>query len=358
MISAKRILLQAATVAALVVVAGLGAVRLEFVQEWAMLRVFSATTSDTDAPAEPDALTASVCGSRSPIPDPARAEACVLVQAGERLFVVDVGDGSVARLRQWAIAFDRIEAVMLTHLHSDHISDLADMHLATWVLQDRPAKLPVYGPVGVEQVTAGFEMAYGIDYGLRNAHHGDSLAPLNVAGFDPRPIDNNALTIIDEGDLKVSAFLVDHPPIVPAYGYRFDYKGRSLVISGDTNKSQAMIDNSRGVDVLFHEAQSNEILNIMIEASRANSADKRAQLFEDIQTYHTTPIEAAEVANEAGVKHLVFYHLTPSPRNSIMATRLLRGVEEVRPDNWTLSVDGTRVTLPVGSDEILLDEHN
>jgi ribonuclease Z len=94
----------------------------------------------------------------------------------------------------------------------------------------------------------------------------------------------------------------------------------------------------------------------MINASRANSADNRAQLFEDIQTYHTTPIEAAEVANEAGVGHLVFYHLTPSPRNSLMADRLLRGVKEVRPDNWTLSVDGTRVTLPVGSDEIFLDE--
>jgi ribonuclease Z len=352
----KRRLLQAMVVAALIGLAGLGIVRLEFIQDWAFLRILAASTPNTDAPDEPDALSASVCGSRSPIPDPSRAEACVLVQAGERLFVVDVGDGSVARLRQWATPFNRIEAVMLTHLHSDHISDLADMHLATWVLQDRRAKLPVYGPAGVEQVTAGFELAYGIDYGLRNAHHGDSLAPLDVAGFDPRPIDNDALEILSEGDLKVSAFLVDHPPIVPAYGYRFDYKGRSLVISGDTKKSQAMIDNSRGVDVLFHEAQSNELLNIMINASRANSADNRAQLFEDIQTYHTTPIEAAEVANEAGVGHLVFYHLTPSPRNSLMADRLLRGVKEVRPDNWTLSVDGTRVTLPVGSDEIFLDE--
>ncbi len=83
---------------ALIGLAGLGIVRLEFVQDWAFLRILAASTPNTDAPDEPDALSASVCGSRSPIPDPSRAEACVLVQAGERLFVVDVGDGSVARL--------------------------------------------------------------------------------------------------------------------------------------------------------------------------------------------------------------------------------------------------------------------
>ena len=118
-----------------------------------------------------------------------------------------------------------------------------------------------------------------------------------------------------------------------------------------------MVDESRGVDVLFHEAQSNGMLDIMIAAAQAISENKRAQLFEDIQTYHTTPVEAAEVANEAGVKHLVFYHLTPSPRNSVMADRLLRGVKDVRPDNWTLSVDGTKVTLPIGSDEIVIGMH-
>ena len=79
--------------------AGFAAVQLESVQDWMLLRVLSSTTVNPNAPAEPDALSASVCGSRSPLPDPNRAEACVLVKAGERLFVVDVGDGSVARLR-------------------------------------------------------------------------------------------------------------------------------------------------------------------------------------------------------------------------------------------------------------------
>ena len=93
-----------------------------------------------------------------------------------------------------------------------------------------------------------------------------------------------------------------------------------------------MVDDSRGVDMLFHEPQSNGMLDIMIAASQAISENKRAQLFEDIQTYHTTPVEAAEVTNGAGVK-------------------------DVRPDNWTLSVDGTKVTLPIGSDEIVIGMH-
>lgn len=328
------------------------AARSEAVQDWALLRVFAAVTVVPNAAPTPDALSASVCGSRSPIPDPNRAEACVLVQAGERLFVVDAGDGSVARLRQWATPFNKIESVFLTHLHSDHISDLGDLHLATWVMQNRPGKLPVYGPRGVDRVTAGFELAYEIDYGLRNAHHGDSIAPLANAGFDARPIEDAQLTLVDEDGLTITAFLVDHPPVVPAYGYRFEYRGRSLVISGDTNRSQAVVDNSRGVDVLFHEAQSNEMLDMMIGASIGTGQTQLAALLEDIQTYHSTAAEAAEVANAAGVGHLVYYHLTPPPRNWLMERRLLRNAANVREDDWTLAQDGTQVTLPVGSDEI------
>ena len=180
-----------------------------------------------------DSLTAVVCGSRSPFPTPGRAETCILIKAGENYFVVDSGDGSVANLRNWRIPIKNVR-VLLTHLHSDHISDLNDLHQATWVAQSRTKKLDVYGPKGVENVTRGFEEAYKADYQFRNEHHGDELAPLDVAGFDPNPIDLSNSVIINEGDLKVTAFEVSHEPVEPALGYRFDYKGRSIVISGDT----------------------------------------------------------------------------------------------------------------------------
>ena len=106
-----------------------------------------------------DSLTAVVCGSRSPFPTPGRAEACILIKAGENYFVVDSGDGSVANLRNWRIPIKNVR-VLLTHLHSDHISDLNDLHQATWVAQSRTKKLDVYGPKGVESVTKGFEEAF------------------------------------------------------------------------------------------------------------------------------------------------------------------------------------------------------
>ena len=348
----KGIFLKLTAIAAVFFVAGFAAVQLESVQDWMLLRVLSSTTVNPNAPAEPDALSASVCGSRSPLPDPNRAEACVLVKAGERLFVVDVGDGSVARLRQWTTPFNRIEAVLLTHLHSDHISDLGDMHLATWVLQDRVAKLPVYGPAGVEQVTAGFEMAFGIDYGLRNAHHGDSLAPLNVAGYDPRPIDNEALTLIDDGDLKVSAFLVDHPPIVPAYGYRFDYKGRSLVISGDTTPSVHVTKASQGVDVLIHEAMSMELMKLLQEGAKTAKRDKLEQIMKDITDYHTSPVQAAEIAQQAQVSYLLLNHIAPPLPLPGLVDAFLKGTAEVFKGKIQVAKDGDFLSLPAGKKSI------
>jgi ribonuclease Z len=109
----KGIFLKLTAIAAVFFVAGFAAIQLESVQDWMLLRIFSSTTVDSGAPAEPDALSASVCGSRSPLPDPNRAEACVLVEAGERLFVVDVGDGSVARLRQWTTPFNKWHSYFL-----------------------------------------------------------------------------------------------------------------------------------------------------------------------------------------------------------------------------------------------------
>ena len=298
-----------------------------------------------------DALSAVVCGTRSPLPSPGRAETCILIKAGKHLYVVDVGDGSVTNLRNWRINLGKVKAVLFTHLHSDHISDLADLHLNAWITQSRSKKLIVYGPEGVDQVIKGFEEAYSLDYRFRNEHHGNDIAPLEVAGFDPYVIDLSNPVIIDEDGLKVTAFAVVHDPVEPALGYRFDYKGRSIVISGDTIYHENVIKNSINADVLFHEAQANHILKINEDALRASGNIYGATIMSDILTYHTTPVEAAEVANEANVGHLVFYHLTPAPRNGLMANMFVRGVNEIRKD-WTLSEDGTMVILPLNSDEI------
>ena len=304
-----------------------------------------------------NSLTALVCGSRSPLPHPRRAETCILINAGGSYYVIDVGDGSASNLRSYGVNLGKIKAVLLTHLHSDHISDLADIHMGTWVAQSRTKRLDVYGPSGVEFVTKGFEDAYKLDFKYRNEHHGDEVAPINIVGFDPHPVDLLNPVVINENGLKVTAFKVPHDPVKPALGYRFDFKGRSIVISGDTSYSENLITYAKDADVLFHEAQANHILEIMKGVANKVGNPLTAKILDDITTYHTTPKDAAKVANLANVDHLVFYHLTPSPRNSMMERMFFRGVNKIRKD-WSVADDGTMVVLPLDSDEIKISKVN
>ena len=167
------------------------------VQDRIMVSVVSGMINAPNNLPQEDALSAAVCGSRSPIPSPGRAETCVMVRAGENIYIVDIGDGSASNLRSWGMPFNKIKSVLLTHLHSDHISDLADLHLASWIMENREAKLDIYGPEGVDLVTEGFETAYELDYFFRNTHHGEQIAPLDVAGLNPHIIDLDQPKIIN-----------------------------------------------------------------------------------------------------------------------------------------------------------------
>ena len=326
--------------------------RVPAVQDRVMFGFIQSLGSST-ADLNDDSLSAVVCGSRSPIPSPGRAQTCILVNAGGNYYVVDIGDGSAANLNNWRIDANKIRATLLTHLHSDHISDLADLHLMTWINSAHTKPMDVYGPEGVQLVTQGFEDAYQLDYQYRYEHHGDEVAPIDIAGFNPHPIDLSNPVIINENGLTVTAFKVPHDPVEPALGYRFDYKGRSMVISGDTRYSKNLITFSKDADVLFHEAQANHQLDIMKEALAGNKG--LVKVLDDIVTYHTTPIEAAQAANLANVDHLIFYHLTPAPRNNLMERMFFRGVNDIRKD-WSAAKDGTMVILPLDSDDIIITE--
>ena len=331
--------------------------RVPFIQDLVIkTAVSNLGTAESPFPKE-DALSALICGSRSPLPSPRRAQTCVAIKAGKDIFIVDIGDGGNVNLGKYNVPTNQIKAVLFTHLHSDHISDLADLHLATW-LPGRPKALSVYGPEGTDIVTAGFEMAYKLDYGFRNEHHGEALAPIKSVGFETTIVDLNDPIIYNENGLKITAFKVTHEPIEPALGYRFDYKGRSLVITGDSSYDENIALNSKNADVLIAEAQANHIINIMQKALLDQDPNQPlVKVLEDIKTYHMTPMEAAKLANMANVKHLIFYHLTPAPRNGIMENVFVRGVDEIRTD-WTLSRDGTFVVLPVGTGQINLSDLN
>lgn len=311
---------------------------------------------NTDVLAElPDGLHVILCGAGGPLPDPKRSGACVLVIAGKQVFVVDAGTNGLRNINRMRYPTGAIEAVLLTHFHSDHIDGLGELATIRWVSGANEKPLPVYGPTGVERVVAGFNAAYSQDAVYRNDHHGDAVAPPKgfgmIAKSFPAPGQGQLETLIKEGDLTVSALIVDHAPVSPAVGYLFNYKDRSVLISGDTDKSANIEKFSQGIDLLVHEALSPELVGIMNAAATKTGNAGMAKITADILDYHASPVEAAETARDAKVGHLLYYHIVPPLIVPGMEAAWLEGVDDVFSD-YTLGRDGTAFSLPAGSDAI------
>jgi ribonuclease Z len=304
-----------------------------------------------------NALRVILCGTSSPLPDPNRAKTCVMVVAGGKAYVVDTGPESWKTLGLMNFPGARIAAILLTHFHSDHIGDLGEFRMQTWV-GGRRRPLPVHGPEGVQQVVAGFNQAYALDDRYREAHHGADVMPLSGADLVARPFATQAggerFVVLEADGLTVTAFEVDHFPAAPAVGYRFDYRGRSVVISGDTRKLATLAKASAGADVLVHDALSQSLRQVLADGARDAGNARVAKLLNDIGDYHASPIEAAETANDAGVQLLVYTHFVPALVQRPLQLAYFDGVDAIRPRRgWAVGHDGMRFDLPAGSGEIV-----
>ena len=290
-----------------------------------------------------------MCGTGSPLADAARASACVAVIAAGEVVLIDVGPGSWRQVAVNRIPAQAVSAILLTHFHSDHIGDLGEATTQSW-LAGRAKPLEVFGPPGVEKIVAGFAQAYSLDVDYRVAHHSEAMLPRAAAGAVARQVklksDAEAAVVFDRNGLKVTAFKVEHDPVKPAYGYRLDYKGRSVVVSGDTAKSLNLAKHAAGADLFIHDVLARDVMTMAAGNAERAGDKRRAKLIRDILTYHASPTEAAEIANEAKVETLVFTHMVPPLNLPVTEQMFLRGVAGVFKGKVVLAKDGLRFDLP------------
>jgi len=306
----------------------------------------------------PDGLHLALCGTGSPFPDPTRAGPCSVVIAGDRVFIVDAGEGAARNLGYMGIPANKAQALFLTHFHSDHIDGMGPLMLQHWGLASATAPLPIYGPSGVDKVVDGFRAAYVLDYGYRVSHHTDKIMPPGGSGgkamtFALPPVgQGDTVVVLESEGLKVTAFRVHHAPVEPAVGYRFDYKGRSIVISGDTTKTPSVVDAAQNADILVHEALQPKLVAILGDEFTQRNMDNLAHVMRDILSYHTTPEEAAQQAEAAHVKHLVFNHIVPPMPVRFAYPAFVGDAAQFFKGPITVGEDGMLFSLPANSTEV------
>jgi ribonuclease Z len=247
----------------------------------------------------PQNFKVTLLGTGSPRPVMERFGPSILVEAGKEKLLFDCGRGATQRLFQLKVPISEVTALFLTHLHSDHIVGIPDFYLTGWIF-GRSTPLRVWGPVGTADMVSHLEQAYQFDIHMRRDVD-EGLPPQGVV-IVAKDIEQSV--VYQNGDLKVTAFAVDHAPITPALGYRVDYAGHSVVLSGDTRFNENLIHFAQGTDVLIHEV-------LDPEAYWASDQIYSPEQKQRVINHHTTPEQAGTVFGRVKPKLAVYSHVVP-----------------------------------------------
>ena len=236
-------------------------------------------------------------GTGSPIPDARRAGPSTLVRAGDQTFLVDCGRGVLMRTAALGVGANAISALLLTHLHSDHIADLGDVLISRWVSNFAPNQppLPIIGPPGTAEVVENMLKAFGPDIGYRIAHHADLTAP--------PPVEVEEVTdgvVWGRDGVAITVAPTDHRPVAPTIGFRIEHNGASVVLAGDTVPCPTLDALAAGAGALVHTVIRKDLVEAM-----------PMQRIRDICDYHSTVEQAADTAARAGVGILILTHYVP-----------------------------------------------
>jgi ribonuclease Z len=279
-------------------------------------------------------LRITLLGTGNPRPVMSRFGPSILVEAGKEKLVFDCGRGATQRLYQLKIPFTQVTGLFLTHLHSDHTVGIPDLWLTGWVM-GRDTPLPIWGPEGTKAMMGHLQEAYAFDIHIRR----DVDTKLPAAGARVVARDVEEGLVYDNGGVRVTAFLVDHGEIKPAFGYRVDYGGHSVTMSGDTRPSENLIKFARGTDVLIHEVIDAEQF---LKMAGTDTPEQRRKIIE----HHTTPEQAGIVFTRVKPKLAVYSHIVPPDVPEVIphTRRTYTGPLEVGEDLMTIEV-GDKIEL-------------
>jgi ribonuclease Z len=263
-----------------------------------------------------------------------RYQTTTLVEANGEKLLFDCGRGVLFRMLEAGVAPESVTKVFLTHLHSDHIVSLPDLLLTPWASRNpRLVPLEVWGPAGTIDMMDNLQKAFAFDIHIRRDVD-EKFAP---EGIKVVSHDVQQGIVYEKNGVKVTAFLVDHGPVKPAYGYRVDYAGHSVALSGDTRPSENLVKFSKGVDVMIHETFDPETFRKI--QSNLTAAQK-----ESIIAHHTTPEQAGEIFTKIGPRLAVFSHSDGSPILVTKARKTFAGRLEMGDDLMVIDI-GTTVEV-------------
>jgi len=257
-------------------------------------------------------LELTLLGTSSPMHVPHRFGPSQIISDGKVRLLIDTGWGGTSRLYQNGTPPQTIDAVFITHLHSDHTTDMADFLVMRWVGGIK-SPIPIYGPAGTKRMIHGFQEAMAADTKYRLDHHGDKLWSGGLAAdITEFEAGDDPAIIARFGELVVKAFEVDHRPVKPAYGFRFEMGGRAITISGNTNPCAGLLNGSRDADIMVCDSMNVSMMQMLEKQLRSIGNKVQASLLEDAHTYHAPIEEMAEIATKSGVKHLLLSHIMPA----------------------------------------------
>jgi len=292
-------------------------------------------------------LNVTLLGTGGPEPAIDRFGPSVLVEAGPEKLLVDAGRGTTQRLWQLGVRLGDVNALFLTHLHSDHTVGIPDLWLTGWLrtrFGRRNSPLSVWGPKGSEAMMAALKKAYEED--IRQRTEGSALPAEGIA-LDVHDVGEGV--VYQRNGVKVTAFNVDHGAVpMLALGYRIDYAGRSVIISGDTRPSENLIRFATGADVVVHEVMA------------ADSAlSQPAEAVRRVMASHTSPEEAGRVFDRVKPKLAVYTHIglvTDPSRSGVLLAALIprtrtsySGPLEIGEDLMTIGIGDTVAVHRVGA---------